>query len=180
MVVQRAVTGSAGHHPFVPRVAVTGAFVLVLASVGLFIFYIHHVSNMIRVATILTNVGIESRKLLEARYPADQPAPGRPPDMGPAACTVNAPGPGVLVSVNERRLVELAHEADCVVVLAARIGDFVPGGAPLLRIHAQRAGGESGEPRINGTRLLDEVAQDTERTMEQDLAFGFRQLGGYR
>ncbi len=176
MVVQRAVTGSAGHHPFVPKIAVTGAFVLVLASVGLFIFYIHHVSNMIRVATIVTNLGIECRKLLEARYPADQPPPGRPPDVGPALCTKSAPGPGVLVSVNERKLAGLAQEADCLVVLAARIGDFVPEGAPLLRIHAQPDGGATGRPRISRTRLLDEVAQDTERTMEQDLAFGFRQL----
>ena len=41
MVVQRAVTGSAGHHPFVPRIAVTGALILLLASVGLFILWYH-------------------------------------------------------------------------------------------------------------------------------------------
>ena len=85
MVVQRAVTGSAGHHPFVPRIAVTGAFVLVLASVGLFIFYIHHVANMIVVATIVASLGAESRDLLECRHPADQPAAGPAPDLGPAA-----------------------------------------------------------------------------------------------
>jgi uncharacterized membrane protein len=106
MVVYGAVTSSAGHHPFVPRIAVTGAFVLVLASVGLFIFYIHHVANMIRVATIVTNLGSESRDLLERRYPAVR--------------TVAAPRAGVLVSVNERALVELACRAGCVVVLAAR------------------------------------------------------------
>jgi uncharacterized membrane protein len=176
MVVQRAVTGSAGHQPFVPRIAVTGAFVLVLASVGLFIFYIHHVSNMIRVANILTNVGIESRKLLEACYPADQPPPGAPAVIGPVLRTVSAPRPGVLVSVNQGKLVELAHQADCLVVLAVRVGDFLPEGAPLLHIHAPCDGGAAGQPGANGTRLLDEVAQDTERTMEQDLAFGFRQL----
>ncbi|MGI8451935.1 MAG: DUF2254 domain-containing protein [Streptosporangiaceae bacterium] len=173
MVVQRAVTGSAGHHPFVPRIAVTGAFILVLASVGLFIFYIHHVANMIRVATIVTNLGIESRELLERRYPASQPAAGPPPDVGPALRTVTAPRPGVLVSVNESKLAGLAHQAGCVVVLAARVGDFLPEGAPLLSIHSQRDGGGPGPGQ---TRMLAEVAQDTERTMEQDLAFGFRQL----
>jgi uncharacterized membrane protein len=140
MVVQRAVTGSVGHHPFVPRIAVTGAFILVLASVGLFIFYIHHVANMIRVATIVTKVGIESRQLLERRYPANQAAPGPPPDVGPAGRTVAAPRPGVLVSVNENKLVELAQQASCIVVLAARVGDFLPEGAPLLHIHPDSAG----------------------------------------
>ena len=90
MVVQRAVTGSAGHHPFVPRVAVTRAFVLVLASVGLFIFYIHHVANMVRVATIVASLGAESRDLLECRHPADQPAAGPVPDLGPAARIIAA------------------------------------------------------------------------------------------
>lgn len=96
MVVQRAVTGSAGRDPFVPRIAVTGAFVLVLASVGLFIFYIHHVANMIRVATIVASLGAESRNLLVFRYPADQPAVGPPPELGPAARVIAAPRPGVL------------------------------------------------------------------------------------
>ena len=175
MIVQRAVTGSAGHHPFVPRIAVTGAFVLVLASVGLFIFYIHHVANMVRVATIVASLGAESRDLLRARYPASQPAAGPLPDLGSAARVISAPRPGVLVSVNEKALAGLAERNGCVVELAARVGDFLPEGAPLLRIHASGAG-PGDVPGIDGPRLLAEVAQDSERTMEQDLAFGFRQL----
>ena len=175
MVVQRAVTGSAGHHPFVPRIAVTGAFVLVLASVGLFIFYIHHVANMIRVATIVTSLGAESRDLLQSRYPAGQPSAGPAPDLGPAARIIAAPRPGVLVSVNEGALAGLAGRLGCVVVLAARVGDFLPEGAPLVRIHP--GGNSVGDlPGIDAPQLLAEVALDTERTMEQDLAFGFRQL----
>ena len=173
MVVQRAITGSAGHHPFVPRIAVTGAFVLVLASVGLFIFYIHHVTNMIRVADIVAGVGAESRAVLERRYPADQRPAGPVPGLGPAVRTVAAPRAGVLVSVNEEALAHLAGRAGCVIVLSARVGDYLPQGAPLACIHA----GEDGYgPGITASRLLREVAQDTERTMEQDLAFGFRQL----
>ena len=175
MVVQRAVTGSAGHHPFVPRVAVTGALVLVLASVGLFIFYIHHVANMVRVATIVASLGAESRDLLECRYPASQPAAGPLPDLGPAARVIAAPRPGVLVSVNEKALAGLAERTGCVVVLAARVGDYLPAGAPLLRVHP--GGDSAGQvPGTSERHLLAEVAQDTERTMEQDLAFGFRQL----
>ena len=91
MVVQRAVTGSVGHHPFVPRIAVTGALVLVLASVGLFIFYIHHVANMVRVASIVASLGAESRDLLSSRYPAGQSAACPRPDLGPAARVMPRP-----------------------------------------------------------------------------------------
>jgi uncharacterized membrane protein len=172
IVVQRGVTGSVGHQPFVPRIAVTGAFILVLASVGLFIFYIHHVANMIRVATIVTGLGAESRELLERRYPASQPSAEPAPGLGPALCTLTAPRAGVLVSVNEGALVSLACQAGCIVVLAARVGDFLPQAAPLAHLHP---GGGTG-PDIDAARMLAEVALDTERTMEQDLAFGFRQL----
>ncbi|MGH3238726.1 MAG: DUF2254 family protein [Streptosporangiaceae bacterium] len=96
MVVQRAVRGSTGHDAVVPRIAVTVAFVFVLASVGLFIRYIGYVANMIRVATIIDAIAAESRALLEHRYPADLPEPGpartgcanwapRPSDAGPGA-----------------------------------------------------------------------------------------------
>ena len=173
MVVRRAVTGSAGHHPFVPRLAVTGAFVLVLASAGLFIFYIHHVSNMIRVATIITNLGTESREVLERRYPSDCVPIGPAAELGPPARIVPAPRPGVLVSVNEAVLIGLADEIGCTLVLATKIGDFVPEGAPLLSIHSC-AHGDAGT--VNEDQLLSKVALDAERTMEQDLAFGFRQL----
>jgi uncharacterized membrane protein len=59
-----------------------------------------------------------------------------------------------------------------VLVLAARIGDFVPEGAPLVRVH--REDPARGCPHEKP--MLLQIAQDTERTMEQDLAFGFRQL----
>ncbi|MGH3444329.1 MAG: DUF2254 family protein, partial [Nocardioidaceae bacterium] len=65
------VRGVVGHHPFVPRVAVTVAFVLVLASVALFIRYISHVANLIRVATIIAAISEETRGLLERRCPPD-------------------------------------------------------------------------------------------------------------
>lgn len=173
MVVQRAVTGSVGHQPFVPRIAVTGAFVLVLASVGLFIFYIDHMANMIRAATIVTKLGGESRDLLARRYPSEQHPAGPTVGLEAVVRTVGAPRPGVVVSVNEDALVDLAARSACVVELAVRVGDFVPEGAPLLHIHPDRPGAE---PHPDRQHLLAQVAQDSERTMEQDLAFGFRQL----
>jgi uncharacterized membrane protein len=72
-------------------------------------------------------------------------------------------------------LLGLAERIGCVVVLAARVGDYLPEGAPLVRLHSG-GDGASREPGSHQPHLLAEVALDTERTMEQDLAFGFRQL----
>lgn len=122
MVVQRAVRGSIGHGAFVPQVADTVAFLFVLASVGLFIFYIAHMANMLRVATILTAIGNESTALMAQRYPPNQPPEKPPAPLGPVGRTVAAPRGGVLVSVNEKALVAVALNARVVVAVVLRSG----------------------------------------------------------
>lgn len=179
MVVLRAVQGGSGtgRAGFVPRFAVTGAFALVLVSVALFIGYVAHVVNMIRVATVIAGIGADTRGVLARREPG---SPGGADGQDRVVCgTVPSPAPGVLVSVNPRRLVSLAAERGCVLRLAARIGDYLPEGATLFAIcgdTARYAQGDEGQRRAWQAALCRHVAFETERTMEQDAAFGFRQL----
>jgi uncharacterized membrane protein len=175
MVVQRAVLGTTGHGAFVPQVAVTVAFVFVLASVAMFILYITHVANMMRVATMVTAIGDESTALIAVRYPPDQPLEGSHPPLGPTARTVPAPRGGVVVSVNEAVLVRRACQAGATLVVVPRVGDYVPTGGPLLEVRCHDRSGQ-GVAALRDADLVGEVAFDSERTMEQDLAFGFRQL----
>lgn len=179
MVVQREVGGSSAGEEAVPRIAVTGAFVFVLGSVAIFIAYISHIANLIRVATIIATIADESRDLLDREYPAgsgdssasDQRECRKSPQQQPA-WIVSAIRPGVMVSVNESRLAELAAQTDCVFAMVPRVGDFVPTGVPLVRIFGPNSSDRDG---LAG-RIRAEIALDIERTMEQDLAFGFRQL----
>ena len=191
MVVLRAVQGGSGtgQATFVPRLAVTGAFALVLASVALFVAYIGHVVNMIRVATVIASIGADTRAVLAGRdggQACDHDG-GRACDHAGAARprrgTVPSPRPGVLVSLNHRRLASLAAEHGCVLRLAVRIGDYLPEGGDLFQVQGglDRRGpdGEDqdqDDEREWRTALGRHVAFDTERTMEQDAAFGFRQL----
>lgn len=174
MVVLRAVRGTSASGS-VPRIAVTVAFGFVLASVALFIRYIGHIANMIRVATIIAYIGRQSRHLLVCRYPDTTAGPGDAPVLPPPARTIAAPRGGVVVSVNEDRLVRVAAESGTMLALVPRIGDFVPEGGPLVVV---RADPQPVPPRLDGieTNVLKAIAMDSERTMEQDLAFGFRQL----
>lgn len=166
MVVLRAVRS--GAEVFVPRIAVTMTFALVLVSVGLFIAYISHMANMIRLASIVDAIGEDARALIERRHPRDAPPPPPLPPLPPARRIVPAPAPGVLVSVNEPGLVACAAAADGVVELLLRIGDFVPAGGSVLRLR--------GDGNITDEQLTGQLAFDIERTMQQDVAFAFRQL----
>ncbi len=166
MTVHRTVLGTDDEDAFVPRIAITVAFLLVLLSVALFIHYINHIAHVIRVSSIITGIGGETRELLERRLPADAPPEPPEPDLSAPCLVVTAPRPGVVVSVNERRIADRACREGLVVVLVPRVGDFVPSGAPLCTIYG---GGPA-------DWAAADIALDDERTMEQDIAFGLRQL----
>ena len=169
MFTLREVLGTDGATSFVPRISVTMSFVLVMAAVAQFIRYIHHVVNMIQASSILTRISTEARTLIDARCPreaADEPAV---PTLPTAGIRLAAPRPGTLIYVDEPALVRTARADGATVVLAARVGDFLPAGATLMTVHGPRA-----EPDAGTYTAL--VALDDERTMDQDVAFGFRQL----
>jgi uncharacterized membrane protein len=155
------------------------AFLLVLASVGLFIHYINHIANMMRIASIIAGLGGEARKLIRRRFPADLPPQAPVPTVSLGSVVTNRRA-GVVVSVNEAEIVEHAADTARVVALVPRVGDFVPAGAPLFRLsdvdpHACADDGRADAAGFKA-RLLGLVALDQERSMEQDLAFAFRQL----
>ena len=169
MVVLRAVRGIGTHDNFVPRLAVTVSFILVLVSVAMFIRYVAHIANMIRAASIIDSIAKESRTCLTRRLAAAHLSDnGRDNALGPASSTIAAQTPGVIAAVDGAALVTLARDADCQLVIVPRLGDYVPAGATILRVHG--AGG------IDEDKLMSHISLGTERTLEQDLAFGFRQL----
>ncbi len=65
-MVLRSVRGDSNVAAFVPQLAVTGAFALVVGAVAQFVVYIHHITNSIRVVTIIGQVGKDTRKLVDA------------------------------------------------------------------------------------------------------------------
>ena len=168
---------------FVPAIAVTVAYGLVLASVGLFVVYIHHMAQAIRAATVLRSVADETREAIRRLYPegvGDEPAvqvpstPERPPD---GVATLDR-SPGVITSVDEDALLGVAAEHGISVELTHMVGDFVPTGAPLLRVWRGSNGpaNRDAESPLPLDALARAIQTGTERTMTQDAAFGFRQI----
>lgn len=157
---------------FVPALGVMVAVALVLASVAVFINYINRITQSVRAITVLTQVAAETRASIDEMYPGgvfEEPvAEPFVPERAADLVVDHAGAPGVVTTVDEGLLMELAVEADVVIALVPRIGDFVPGGAPLFRVWG------AGHPE--GKRLRGAVAIEKERTPDRDPAFGFRQL----
>lgn len=165
MVLQREVRGTSESGAVVPALGITVAFVLVLASVAFFIAYIHHIANSIRVAEIVERIAAETRMAIDESFPHEEPEAAAAPPRGEPDRVVVASRPGVITAVDRRRVIDAAVRCDAVLVMLAAIGDFRPAGAPLIAVHGHCP-----------HDLERHVSFDTERTHEQDVAFGFRQL----
>ena len=171
MLVLRDVRGadSAGGAS-VPQVSITIAFALVFLSLIAFVAYIHHVANSIRVSSIVDSIGDETRELLSKIYDHDLsiPAP-KPLPAGEPNAVIRTPIQGILTVVDRDGLVEEASRTDCVLSLLPHVGDFIPSGGPIVEVR-----GTGGVP--DARTILDLIGLEDDRTMEQDPAFGFRQL----
>lgn len=168
LVVLRGVRGTAQVDPFVPQLAVTLSFLMVLASVVVFLAYIHHIAQSIRAATIIDTIAADTRALLDRLVPADgRAAPVAPAADGPSRL-VTADGPGIVQWVDDEGLARLAGREGVRVELLRAVGEFVAGGAPLARV--------VGAGELPDDRVRAAVHLGRERSMDEDLGFGLRQL----
>lgn len=174
--------------PFVPGTLTTGAFILTLASLYMFLVYIHHIAGRIQSSSIIASIATESAEVLEHLYPdpfgepssADDSVPdgGSPrPQISqsrngserPLDVTfVSAPTGGMVMAIDEPALVRMARESGVRLEVLRGVGDFVGQGEPLVSV----VGGGIDDER----RIARQIRLGHQRTMEQDLGYGFRQL----
>jgi uncharacterized membrane protein len=164
-------TGSGG----VPQLAVTVAFLMVLASVGMFLAFIHHITQAISVDTIIDEVGDDTRRLVErstgGRSTVTEVAPAPLPGLG-APTVVTAERKGYLNRVDVAALCRLAHRHDVRVSVLLPLGTYLVQDSPLAVVH-----GGAQHPEVDWQRQVRRhVVVGWRRTMEQDVSFGLRQL----
>ncbi|SCL14282.1 Uncharacterized membrane protein [Micromonospora nigra] len=168
MVVLAALPAEDGER--FPELSLAVSMLLVLASSGTFIYYLHHITTVMRVSHIIAAIGAQTRRSIQHLPPADEP---QATVTGVITQTVPAPAPGMVSHVDLRLLARLAREHDCALTVAPAPGDFVVTGAPLVRVH--RVAGSEPHP-VPDDRAGEGVTIGVERTPGQDVAFGFRQL----
>ena len=143
-----------------------------VVAVGVYLYLIDHVGQMLRPVSFISRVATEGRAVIETVYPRrlserdEEPALAGDPPTGSPSRTVEHSGDGVFLAFDEVGLVELARRADCVIELVPQVGDFVAKGSALFRLH--------GCGPLAENELQQRVAFGPERTLEQDPAFAFR------
>ncbi len=167
---------------FVPHVAVIVGVLMAISSVGVLIFFIHHVPESIHVSNILATIGRGLNERIESQFPArvgdpyDQEGDRRPDSklsraFYDSAVQIKSTGTGYLEYIDGESLMRLAVKHDLTFEVQPQPGDFVTPSNVLLLA----------SPTKNVDDLVKESCAEmfirgSQRTTTQDLRFQINQL----
>lgn len=161
-------------HGYVPALAVAFGVMLALVGVGCLIYFIHHVATSIQASSIVSAIADETHRAIGELFPDTLGKPAEPPPQeleNMQWTELPAPTTGYLQLVNETALLNSAASHDVILRMENPIGAFILSGTPLVSVNGSKA---------PDAEFVDEVASaftiNRTRTVEQDAAFGFRQI----
>jgi len=168
-----------GEDAFVPGLAVFFGFVLALGGVGALMFFIHHIASSIQASSIIASAAQETSAAIDRLFPEK---PGQGPgeddeDPTPRPLseqnwrTVPAEASGYIQGVNNAALLRLARDRKTIVSMEHGIGEFVVQNTTLASIAL-----EDPPDRETIAALQAAFSISRHRTVEQDVAFGIRQI----
>ena len=182
LIVLRTIRGG-DEGRFIPSLAVLMGLVLALVSIGVLIFFIHHMATAIQASSIIRHATEETHAAIGRLFPdqlGEEADPEQAHDLLRQAGElrwqpVPARATGYVQSLDEEELLALARQLAGVVRMEHGIGGFVARGAALVSV--ARYEGTAGAM----TKELTAQANDcfrlgSQRTIEQDAGFGLRQL----
>jgi len=156
-----------------PRLAVSGALVLLFASLGLLVYFADHLVHSIQVDAIMNVVERSTLSVIrDGLFAGGQDAPETPARAVP----VTSPHSGYVQKVRPRQLLAYADEHGVCLRLRPRVGEHVVAGTTLAWIWHDSPGDPAPDWRVFSPVLDAAVRVGFERTHEQDAALGIRQL----
>jgi uncharacterized membrane protein len=156
-----------------PRLAVTGALVLLFASLCMLVFFADHLAHSIQIDAIMAVV--ERHTLAAIREGAlldGEKAPPAPDWAVPVAARRS----GYVQAVHVRTLLSHAERHRVSLRLRPRVGEHVVAGATLAWIWRASPNEPPPDAQLFYPVVDEGVRLGFERTFEQDAGFGIRQL----
>jgi uncharacterized membrane protein len=180
LLVLRTTRGRNGaEDAFVPALSATLALVLTVSSVGMLVYFLHHVATIIQVEHVVSEVALDLRTTIEQVYseegdrrdapPGDDPVPSVAP-RGPCA-RITSPLAGYLQMIDEEAVLKTSVAGDFSVRILHRPGEFIPEGMVLAEVSPADA-----MDRGAARELRSAFSIGRYRTIVQDIEFGIDQL----
>jgi uncharacterized membrane protein len=182
LIVLRTIRGG-DEGAFVPSLAVTFGLLLALVSIGMLIFFIHHIASSIQAANLVAGAADETQKLLDKLFPKSIGEPAsheQAADLAAIARLTWVPVPaaqsGYVQGIDDKKLLTLAAEGNLVFRMEEAIGSFATQGSALMSV----ASYDTARPWLPANdfvnRLNAAYSLGNQRSLDQDFGFGLRQL----
>ncbi len=166
---------------FVPHLSVTVGVLLALASLGVLIYFIHHVSVSIQADEVVARVGTELNQGIERLFPERNASGALPTDRTTRAETpphfdreslaIASRTDGYFQIVDLDALTRIAADSDLFFRLDHRPGAYVVKGRPLLKASPADRVTDDLASRANAAFVMG-----NQRTSSQDVEFAVHQL----
>ena len=181
LLVLRTVYGVEADRSFVPHVSVTVALLLAVASLGVLIYFVHHVSLSLQAPIVAANVARDLDLAISEIYCAggaahgaadgDEGAASPPPELRGTPRVARAVRAGYLLAIDEERLVAEARNLGVVFRMSVRAGDFLTTGRAVAEAFTAEREPHAVDEPVDAALLIGDS-----RTSEQDLEFAIDQL----
>lgn len=170
LVVLRTIRGNEDG-AFVPSLAVLLGLFLGFVGIGILIYFIHHISTSIQAGHILAEATRETLRSVDKLFPVGVGEEFADEDeVSGTWHSVPANRTGYVQSLDTSGLLAFASERRTVVRMNRRIGQFAIEGEPLATVL------DSAPSDDDLRQLRDLFTIGRQRTVEQDAAFGVRQI----
>jgi uncharacterized membrane protein len=155
---------------YVPHMSVTVGVVLAVLSLGVLIYFIHHIAESIQVGHIINVVSQELHAAVARLFPSGETHSARVEEpASELTVKIEAEREGYLQNVDRRALISTCENSGCMARLLRRPGDYVVRGMPLAVTSRELDQAQQAQIRAAFTF-------GRERTPQQDAVFAFLQL----
>lgn len=156
-----------------PRLAVSGALLLMFVSLGMVVYYADHLAHSVQVDAIAKRVESSTLRVVHGHLGSSEDPTPIAPDW---AVPIPAPVSGYLQTVHPEHLLPLAGRYHLHIRLRVRVGEHVVAGTVLGWMWTPGPHEPAPETAVLTHPIEHAVRVGFERTQEQDAAFGIRQL----
>jgi uncharacterized membrane protein len=156
-----------------PRLAVTGAMVLLFASLAMVVYFADHLAHSIQLDAVTTRAEQGALRVVHSQPGLTEKSRPEPPAWAVPLLALRS---GYIQTAHPEALLPMASRYGVSVAIGHRVGEHVIAGIPLAVMWPPAATDPMPDAEMFA-RALDEVVDiGFERTLQQDITFGMRQL----
>lgn len=181
LMILRTIRGEGDLPIFVPVIAVSYGVFMAIFSVGVLIYFIHHIAQSIQVSTIIYETGKELDHAIDRLFPAKMgegehrihriATEDLPDSFEEGSTPIPSAGHGYITGMDTERIMRVARERQILLRLNFRPGHYVIEGDVIADVWP----GHKAEPDL-ANEINGSIGLGPQRTMVQDAEFAVLQL----